>query len=367
MFNLVLSGGGIKGMAFSGAYEVAEKRGYTFCNIAGVSAGGIAGSLISAGYNASSLRQIIDTLDFGKIKIEDIPKLVPVVMKYEEFQNQYRGTRYSTPIEFLSMNISSDRSDSLYEAEAGETNFRGNLVKNVALYSKEGCLFDGDYLEEWLFNHLLKRGIRTFADLRGGIVDSINPRGYRARFMAVDAARKKAIVLPDDVVFYNMNPDNLEVAKAVRMSASVPFAFKPVELYKYEGGAKKTYPIVDGGVFDNYPIWMIGDNNYLPTMGFSLDGDEKKKLFSMDTPLKILKSLIAAVNDIGIPKTKNYYNKYLAKINTGQISSFDFNLTEEDKQYLYEQGRYAATDLINRMEISLNRRMAMIRHYPYFF
>ncbi len=365
MYNLVLSGGGVKGIAFAGAYEVAERNGYTFKNIAGVSAGAIAGSLIGSGFIAADLREILEGLDFGKIKMEDIPKLVSAVAYFEEWRSKNRKDN-SSVIDFLSQ---SPRGiiHKEYEDENSDVNFRGDIIKNVSLYSKEGCLFDGDYLEEWLYGHLIKKGIRTFEDLRGGIVDSCNPNGYRARFLAVDATRRKALVLPDDIEFYQINPDKLEVAKAVRMSASVPFAFKAVELQVGSGKEKKTYNIVDGGVFDNYPVWMIGDDNKFKTVGFSLDGDEKKKFFSLDTPLNVLKSLISAVHDIGIPKTKNYENKILAKIATGNVSSLDFSLTEEEKEYLFSQGKNAAAGLISKMEYSMRLRYARFRRYPFRF
>ncbi|HEY9061423.1 MAG TPA: patatin-like phospholipase family protein [Pseudobacteroides sp.] len=366
VYNLVLSGGGVKGIAYSGVSEAVEKRGYTFSNIAGVSAGAIAGSFIGAGYNAADLREILGSLDFGKIKMEDIPKLVSAVASFETWRSLNRKDNYSA-VEFLSTKNPRGMFIPEYDYGDHDVNFRGDIIKNVALYSKEGCLFDGDYLEEWLYKHLRQKGITTFEDFRGGEVDCCNPKGYRVRFLAVDATRRKALVLPDDIEFYNINPDKLEVAKAVRMSASVPFAFKAVEIYVGTGKLRKTYSIVDGGVFDNYPIWMIGDDNKYRTIGFSLDGDYKKKFFSLDTPLSVLKSLISAVHDIGIPKTKNYENKILSKISTGNVSSLDFSLAEEDKEYLYIQGKNAALDLINKIEYTARIRNARFRRYPFFF
>ena len=48
VLNLVLGGGGIKGIEYAGAFNVAEKRGYHWGNIAGVSAGALAGSYLAA-------------------------------------------------------------------------------------------------------------------------------------------------------------------------------------------------------------------------------------------------------------------------------------------------------------------------------
>jgi NTE family protein len=345
--NLVLSGGGIRGIAYAGAYEVAEKKGYNFVNIAGVSAGAIAGSVIGAGYRADEFKSLIGSFDYEKIKVDEIPNRVPVVARYIEFSKQYRYTHDNLARLFFSqqLNYFDDKRHG-----AGYVGSRTSIIKNVVTYSKEGCLFDGDYLEEWIYGILKNKGIRTFGDLKSGLADEVNPSGYKVRVLAVDATREKVIVLPDDSVFYGINPDSLEVAKAVRMSASVPFAFKPVELKKQEGDTIRVYNIVDGGVLDNFPLWMIGSTNYLPTIGFRLEGGEGKKIFSLNTPLNILKFLISSVHDIGIPKANNNKNKYTAKINTAKVASLDFDLSEEEKVYLYNSGRHAALFLFNNIE-----------------
>lgn len=348
--NLVLSGGGIRGIAYSGAYEVAEKRGYGFVNIAGVSAGAIAGSVIGAGYRADAFKDLVGSFDYEEIKVDEIPKRVPVVARYIQFTKEYRYPPEMLVKYFLSQPVNFDRGTGYQGYNPNLTANRTALIKNVVTYSKEGCLFDGDYLEEWIYGILKNKGIRTFGDLKSGLPDEVNPSGYRVRVLAVDATREKVIVLPDDAIFYGINPDDLEVAKAVRMSASVPFAFKPVELRKKEGNTIKVYNIVDGGVLDNFPLWMIGSTNNLPTIGFRLEGGENKKFFSLNTPLHILKHLISSIHDIGIPKAYNYKNKHTAKINTAKIAALDFNLSEEDKNYLYNAGRHAALFLFNNIE-----------------
>ncbi len=366
--NLVLSGGGIRGIAYSGAYEVAEQKGYNFIDIAGVSAGAIAGSIIGAGYRANTFRRLIESFDYEKIKVEDIPKRVPVVSKYMEFSREYRYPAERAAKYFFNQQFNESGSNGgvKFNPSSLSYRYRGNILKNIVAFSREGCLFDGTYLEEWIYRVLLKRGIRTFGDLKGGLADEVNPAGYKVRVLAVDATREKVIVLPDDCVFYGIKPDNFEVAKAVRMSASVPFAFKPVELKKQEGNSVKTYNIVDGGVLDNFPLWMIGSTNYLPAIGFKLEG-EKNKFFTMDTPLQILKFLISCVHDIGIPKYQNYKNKYVAKINTGKVSALDFDLSEEEKEYLYSEGRYSALFLFNNIEskITLSRKPGVFFNFPY--
>jgi NTE family protein len=50
--NLVLEGGGVRGLAYAGAFSVLEKKGILqqIENVAGSSAGSIAGMLVCVGY-----------------------------------------------------------------------------------------------------------------------------------------------------------------------------------------------------------------------------------------------------------------------------------------------------------------------------
>ena len=48
--DLVLEGGGVKGIALVGAISVLEERGYGFRRVAGTSAGAIVGALVAAGH-----------------------------------------------------------------------------------------------------------------------------------------------------------------------------------------------------------------------------------------------------------------------------------------------------------------------------
>src|SRR3989339_892254 len=219
--NLVLSGGGIKGIAYAGVTEEILNRGYIIENIAGTSAGAIAAAFIGAGYKSLELRKIMQDFDFEKVEISEISKRVFAVKECMDFYNvhsYFREKNYKTFLGIQSKN-------NLITDENFELDVRGiygNILKNIVKYSKNGCLYDGDYLENWIRKMLLNKGIRTFGDFKKGIVDKENPRGYKVRMTATDVNRGRVIVLPDDISFYGIEPDNLEVSKAIRMSISVP-------------------------------------------------------------------------------------------------------------------------------------------------
>jgi NTE family protein len=344
-FNLVMSGGGVKGIAYAGMFNSAERRGIRWLNIAGVSAGAIAGSLAGAGYNSWQMWQQLNKLDFDKMQL-DRPENLPVVQEFREYARKYQVQDEDGARSFLDMRMNTR--DTYNDLSGSDMDFRGNLLNNIITFSKNGCLFDGDLLEEWIYKALASRGVRTFADLRGGVVDSLNPGGYRVRVTGVDCNRGKVVLLPDDIEFYGIEPDSFEVAKAVRISTCVPFAFKPVVIVKKEGNKSKSYNLVDGGVFDRFPYWAI-ENKPGRTVGFKLSGGEKKKLFSIDTALDVLKAVISAVQDIGIPKNVPNTIEHIGMINAAKVHYLDFNLSQENKIYLYNAGRQTANMIFNKI------------------
>ncbi len=355
---LTLSGGGVKGIAYVGAFSEAEARGYSWGNIAGVSIGAIAAALAGAGYDSAQMWEIMNGFDFEGIQLKE-PQELPVVSELRDFARGVRSPDEETVRGFLEQVLPANRQAILVRSVDDRMR---NMLSNIVTFCKDGSLFDGDYLENWMADVLSRRGIRTFADLRGGIVDKLNPRGYRVRMTGMDCHRVKTIVMPDDMEYYGINPDSFEVAKAVRISTCVPFAFKPVKISCLKNGKSKTYYLIDGGVFDTFPYWAV-DNSYMTSIGFQLNG-HSKKFFSLHTAIDVVTTLIEAVHDTGTPEKDDSMIDYTQDIDTSKINFLDFNLGDEGREYLYNNGKKAAEKLFDRME---RKRAGRAVFVPWFF
>lgn len=87
--------------------------------------------------------------------------------------------------------------------------------------------------------------------------------------MAADISKSRMLVLPDDLEHYGIIPDSFPVARAVRMSCSLPFFFQPVRLFD-KGGASSL--VVDGGILSNFPMWLFRKHrSKRPLLGFQLN------------------------------------------------------------------------------------------------
>ena len=142
---------------------------------------------------------------------------------------------------------------------------------------------------------------------------------------------------------YKNHPD-LPVSVAIRMSMSYPFFFVP---HEYEGKL-----FVDGGMTNNYPIELFPHEEVL---GFKLLSDSQKMEEGRLTSANLPRSLISfTTNLISIMLTTvensnvstDYWNKTVF-IDTGDISSMNFDITTEQQNWLIENGEKSLLKYLN--------------------
>src|SRR5919198_6279467 len=77
--DLVLEGGGVKGIALVGALSILEEEGFLPQNLAGTSAGAVVATLYAAGYKASELRDVVGSLKFDSFLDAGWEDRIPLV------------------------------------------------------------------------------------------------------------------------------------------------------------------------------------------------------------------------------------------------------------------------------------------------
>ncbi|PYI55074.1 patatin-like phospholipase family protein [Paenibacillus flagellatus] len=296
--NGVFEGGGVKAIALVGAVRAAEEQNVRFHQVAGTSSGAIVSSFLAAGYTANELKSII----------------------------------METPF-----------TDFLAKSWLHEMRFVGPAIR---LFVKKG-LYSGQRLEQWVAEKLAAKGIRTFADL---------PRG-KLRIIASDISQGKLLVLPDDIASYGIDPQRFPVARAVRMSTSIPYFFDPVVIRKApkvrrkgESFSDQFIYIVDGGLLSNFPLWIydqenshIPEDEQLPTLGFHLVGKQSNAPRSIYGPLSMLQALFATMMEAHDERyIEEKYRFRTIKIPTLGVRVTDFDIKPEKSLELYESGYASA-------------------------
>lgn len=311
--DLVLEGGGVKGIALVGAATALVENGYTFARIGGSSAGALVGAIMAAMQQAGE--------PFARV--DEIMRTID----YTAFLDRRPAVRFL------------------------------NWWPRAA--DAWGVLFHlgahpGRYLEDWVRGVLADLGVHTFGDLAFDDPGSALPSGqsYRLVITASDLSRQRVMYLPWDLPAHGHAADEYGVARAVRASAAIPFLFEPVRLKSPYG----TLTLADGSLLRSYPIELFdrrdGQPSRWPTLGVRLSSPagERAKAKPVTGPLSLLTNLIfttvdsTQVRHVSDPAALD--RSIFAK--PRGVRWTDFDLTGEQRQALFDAGHGAASRWIAR-------------------
>jgi NTE family protein len=285
--DVVMEGGGVKITGLIGAFASLEHAGFELSHIAGTSAGAIVASFAAAGYTSAEMKELAMSLNFSDFK---------------------DGAPWGSK---------------MY-----------HLLRHKGIYK-------GDKLRNYMYARLADKGIVTFKDLRTTETD--RRWRWKLKIIASDVSNSRILTLPGDAKLFDMDPDELEVADAVRMSMSIPGFFRPSML-------KDNY-IVDGGLLSNFPIWLFDSEAVpkCPTFGIIL---KEPDMFTKNDiggiysyMMSIFKTMLRA-HDRRAISGQDYFNR-LIMAPTGDVATTDFDLTESTKEWLYHSGFTAAKSFLD--------------------
>lgn len=160
-------------------------------------------------------------------------------------------------------------------------------------------------------------------------------------------------------VYYNhIDHPNMSVVEAVRISMSIPLFFVPIE--------KDGNMLVDGGVMNNYPIWIFDkmgnityDRNKQPhnhVIGIKLMNDDQKtdhRVYHGDLPTDSLTSYMTSIIScmmIQIERAhiREGYWDMTIPVNCGDVCPTNFDISLDDKLKMVESGKNAVDSYLNK-------------------
>jgi NTE family protein len=310
--DLVLSGGGVKGVALAGAVAALNDGGYRARRVSGTSAGAIVGALVAAGLTGRALTATALRMDFAKfadkVPLDQVPLLGP----------------------------------------------------GLALLADDG-LYRGDYARQWIADELAELGVRTFGDLRLND-DQLPPeKRYKLVVTCADVTLGRLIRLPWDYRgVYDLDPDQQLVADAIRSSMSIPLLYRPTTLTNPLSEVRST--LVDGGVVSNFPIDSLdrtdGKPPRWPTFGVTLlpdipgpDGTLLPLWLNkiMPAPVHLLEKVIttALVGRDQAYENKPWVRARTIQVDSDQVGFTDFNLNQAQVHQLHDDGYQAAEQFLH--------------------
>ncbi len=317
--NLVLEGGGVKGLAFCGALIELEKNGIldSIIRIGGVSVGGISAMLLSIGYSPEEIKNIIYDL------------------KIQKFND-------------------------------GGYLYIGGFIRLINRFG----FYRGKKIEKYiskLIQDKIGNADITFRELHEGIIS----KKYIDLFIVATNLEKQK----PEVFSYETFP-GMKIRDALRASFSIPFYFKPVYLDSSGIRIEKRRNIdeadlyVDGGLSANFPIYIFDDKKYLidkvnfvnaecdkfinlETLGIMLEAEKqysnKENLGMISEKIESIEDFVIAFYSITIGTLYKYIIseadlKRVIIINTEDISPRIRKIKNKDKDMLIDNGRQAVKD-----------------------
>ena len=176
--------------------------------------------------------------------------------------------------------------------------------------------------------------------------------------VGTDLAHSRMVEFPRDVTLYQgeggkqLDPDAFPVAKAVRISAGYPYFFPPLG-GMWDRFTKKEGVCVDGGVAAAFPVFAFDKPEpQHPTWGYHLHGglDAKenepsyRKIGGIEWPKQMLEGILDTAMNALDKFTERRFEQRVIPIPTGEVSTLNFNLSAQEKKYLYESGLNSAKD-----------------------
>ncbi len=313
--DLVLAGGGVKGVGLVGAVVALMDAGYRPYRISGTSAGSIVGAIVAA---ASKDGQLTPA-EIGQLALG---------MDYRKFLDS--GVLESVPF----------------------------LGPSWAVLQGTG-IYRGDYAHDWIGSQLKGLGVQTFGDLRLDDDQLPEEQRYRLVVTVADVTTGRLVRLPWDYRrLYGLDPDEQSVAHAVRASMSIPFIFRPITLTASNG---LTSTLMDGGLLSNFPIDSLSRLDGAPprwaTLGVTVlpnlpRGNDKvipalaalRRIGGMHVLQDVIATVLVGHDQahLSLP----WIDARTIRVDSTNVGVLDFHISKEEKEALYGKGYVAAQQFL---------------------
>ncbi len=305
--DLVLEGGGVKGIGLVGAVARLG-HDFSFERVAGTSVGALVGSLVAAGLTGNELEEELFDFPFDEVKHPDLLDRVPI-------------------------------------------------LGPLASITFERGVWNTTYVRDHLASVLDKHGVSTFGDLRLHDTESSLPvdRRYRLVVTATDVTSGELLYLPWDYRdHFGLDPDDQPVADAVAASIAIPFFFEPVTVVDRRDN--QPHVLVDGGLLSNFPISVFDRTDpkppRWPTFGLKImprlpEGAQELLPIAGCMPLPGMRHLGAVHATAVTGRDQTFLSEPCVRartieIDTSGVGVVEFGLSHMQKHHLRDHGWNAA-------------------------
>lgn len=298
--DLVLSGGGVRGIAHVGALAALADAGWTPHRVAGASAGAMAGALWVAGAAPAEMRTYLEDLDYRAFAFADV-----------------MGRLARRPMV-------------------------GSVVERLSARTVDPLV--------WYDSLLAEHGVRTWADLRldGEDAAGLPPeRRYALVVRCLDVVNRRVVRLPWDYHLYGLEAEEQPVAEAVRASMSVPVVFDPVTL----GEGEQAGLLVDGAMGGGFSVSIFDRTDDRPSRHPTLAVRLMPRSRTNGWPegdLALVRAVIETMLDVGdqLEPAGDCDERRTIRVDASALVTLDVGMTSEEEGALFDEGQRATKEFL---------------------
>ena len=340
--DLVTEGGGVKGIAVTGACYALERLGIRFRKIAGTSAGAINASFIAAAGN-----------NIADKRVEKIANIA-LNMDLIRFVDGGRAAQA-----FVAAIMNEDTS---FLSKIGKM---VSFTRNIDTVVKNLGINPGNALHEWIEKSLyLLNGnnVLTVGQLRNKLRHAPHGIVGDLQLITTDITNRRKAQFPKDLKLYFKNTKDVLVSDLVRASASIPIFFEPYKINRFgvipefqehpQFLSNPNTTFIDGAMVSNFPLGIFDvHKNQIPncpTFGILFDTKNKSTSKEIGNILDYGLAMLETLNDYG---DRAYLHQIQAEqriikisnmVNKRAIKTIYFNLTDDEVMTLFGNGIRAA-------------------------
>lgn len=375
-YDLVLEGGGAKGMVFVGAYDEFVRRGHTVGRLLGTSAGAISAVLLAAGYTREEMLAALDEKEDGKSVFAGFMGDPVPFTQQEVLGSAIRDVLGKIDIKLIPNFIEEKLDDAIALGLA-----KGDPFRHLFAFVERGGWFSAHRFVGWLEKKLDSGAVngqqRNFS--RMTLEQFYSATHADLSLVASDTSDARLLVLN-----HHTAPD-CPVVQAVRMSMSIPLLWDEVvwsqDWGKYMGEEIQGHTVVDGGLLSNFPLELfvsdeprvtalMGQKSCDRVLGWLIDeslavgGERFSKGFLVDAnvklgDLRVVQRLGALVNTATTAHDKMVIeeNSHLVvRLPAMGYGTTEFDMTDDRKSALIEAGRKALAVYFDHQELAASAR-----------
>jgi len=315
-------GGGAKGLAHVGALKAAEQRNVVFKGVAGTSAGAIVASLYAAGWKPDEL--------FGKDdqgRVDGILNLAPQDLVDAATWREFSNLKQDAERLFRSRAVKGFKTALLWWNVNKAFFCHRKILRRIA---RELGAFDTGQFETWLNQQLAAKVFGPGAQSDGTVFFRDLPIPLKVVAADIDASRL--------ICLDRESTPATPVARAVSLSISIPFVFKP------SSPSEEIGRCVDGGIVSNLPVWAFDSERepgdpLIPTFGFRLDDpvEEEDGREANDFPDFVKRVLKTALFGSSPLEERGITSLHTAQLLTS-VDAFNFGVTFDERRTAYNDG-----------------------------